>query len=337
MTAQRAAARRVGEFWGVPVTLALATILIFALSFVVPTTWLFFLQKVLALGLFAVATNLLVGYGGMVSFGQAVFYGLGAYMIALGWQHYSAPFWLLLILAPLLGALAALVIGALALRTREFYFALLTLAFSQLFYTIAGKWYDFTNGANGVFGPMIPSAIAMPRPGLWFILAVTALALLALWAITVSPFGLTLRAIRENQQRVEAVGVNLYRHKLYAFVLSGAFCSLAGALFVVHDQSAYPELLDWMQSGEPVLMALIGGLYHFLGPMVGAFIFVFAHDYLVAASSDTWQLILGLALVLIVLFAPNGVLGLWRQGGGGGLRGLLGRLFQGRSHERPDG
>ena len=108
MTVQKAAPRRVGEFWGVPLTLALGAALIFALSFVVPTTWLFFLQKVLALGLFAVATNLLVGYGGMVSFGQAVFYGLGAYMIALGWQHYDAPFWLLLVLAPLFGAAAAL-------------------------------------------------------------------------------------------------------------------------------------------------------------------------------------------------------------------------------------
>src|SRR5699024_10349836 len=156
--------------------------------------------------------NLLIGYGGLISFGQAVFYGLGAYVLALGWLHYKAPFWLLFVLSPIIGAVAAAIIGALALRTRQFYFALLTLAFSQLFFTVASKWYDFTRGANGVFGAMVPRALMFPQHGLWFILGISLLALLLLWAITVSPFGLTLRAIRENPQRVEAIGVNLYRH-----------------------------------------------------------------------------------------------------------------------------
>jgi len=312
--------------WGVPLVLVCGALAIFLLSFVVSTSWLFFLQKILALGLFAVATNLLVGYGGLISFGQAVFYGLGAYTLALGWQHYRAPFWLLFVLAPLIGAAAALVIGALALRTRQFYFALLTLAFSQLFYTIASNWYDFTNGANGIFGPMIPAAIAMPQQGLWFILGVAFVALLLLWTITISPFGLTLQAIRENPQRVEALGVNLYRHQLYAFVLSGAFCALGGALFVVNNQSAYPELLNWTQSGDPILMALIGGLNHFLGPMVGAALFTFAHDYLVA-NSESWELILGVALLIIVLFAPRGLLGLWQRDSGPAVLERLKALF----------
>src|SRR5699024_3665233 len=162
------------------------------------------LQDVLVLALFAVATNLLVGYGGLISFGQAVFYGLGAYTLALGWLHYQAPFWLLMMLSPIIGAATALVIGALALRTRQFYFALLTLAFSQLFFTVAIKWYDFTRGANGVFGAMVPDALVYPQQGLWFILGVSLVGLLLLWIITVSPFGLTLRAIRENPQRAEA-------------------------------------------------------------------------------------------------------------------------------------
>jgi branched-chain amino acid transport system permease protein len=300
------------RFWGVPIVLVCGALAIVAASFVVSPQWLFFLQNILVLGLFAVATNLLVGYGGLVSFGQAAFYGLGAYVLALGWLHYQAPFWLLFVLSPIIGAAGALVIGALALRTRQWYFALLTLAFSQLFFTIASKWYGFTRGANGVFGAMVPSALVMPQQGLWFILGVSFVALLLLWAITVSPFGLTLRAIRENPQRVEAIGVNLYRHQLYAFILSGAFCTLAGALFVVHDQSAYPGLMAWTQSGEPILMAVIGGLHYFLGPLVGAIIFIFAHNYLVAHSQD-WQLILGITLLVIVLFAPDGLLGLWRS------------------------
>lgn len=322
------------RFWSAPVILVCGALAIFAVSFVVSPTWLFFLQNVLILGLFAVATNLLVGYGGLISFGQAVFYGIGAYTLALGWLHYEASFWLLLILSPIIGMAAALVIGALALRTRQFYFALLTLAFSQLFFTIASKWYDFTRGANGVFGPMIPNALVYPQNGLWLILAVSLVALLLLWAITVSPFGVTLRAIRENPQRAEAIGINLYRHQLYAFTLSGAFCSLAGALFVVHNQAAYPGLLAWTTSGEPILVSLIGGLHYFLGPLIGAFIFVFAHDYLIANTS-AWKLILGIILLVIVLFAPNGLLGLWSNGrpSGRGITRIKG-FFVSRSAEK---
>jgi branched-chain amino acid transport system permease protein len=315
------------KFWAVPLVLVAGAVAVFALSFILPPEWLFFLQNVLVLGLFAVATNLLVGYGGLVSFGQAVFYGLGAYVVALGWLHLHWPFWLLFILSPIVGAFSALVIGALVLRTKTWYFALLTLAFSQLFFTIANQWYGFTRGANGVFGTMIPRGLMDPQNGLWFVLAVSLVALLLLWMITVSPFGLTLRALRENSKRVEAVGVSLYRHQLYAFVLSGAFCALAGALFVVRSQSAYPELLEWTQSGEPILVSVIGGLHYFLGPLVGALIFVFTHDYLVA-HSNAWELILGLTLLLIVLFAPNGLLGIGQgRGGAGGPRSTLGSLF----------
>lgn len=312
-----AAANRSGGWCspGVPIVLGGGAAVIFAASFLVAPEWLYVLQDIVALGLFAVATNLLVGYGGLVSFGQAVFYGLGAYVLALGWQHYRAPFWLLFVLAPVIGAVAALVIGALSLRTRTWYFALLTLAFSQLFFTVANRWYDFTGGDNGVFGPMIPSTLAVPRHGLWFVLGISLVALLLLWTITVSPFGLTLRAIRENPQRVEALGVNLRRHELHAFTISGAFCALAGALFVVHDQSAFPGLFQWTQSGEPILMAMIGGMNYFLGPLVGAIVFILAHDYLVAHAASVWELLLGAVLVVIVLFAPDGLLGLGRGDG----------------------
>ncbi|CAM5197257.1 Branched-chain amino acid transport system permease protein OS=Castellaniella defragrans OX=75697 GN=HNR28_003467 PE=4 SV=1 [Castellaniella defragrans] len=317
------------KFWTVPLVLVAGAAAVFTLSFVFPPEWLFFLQNVLVLGLFAVSTNLLVGYGGLVSFGQAVFYGLGAYLVALGWLHLHWPFWVLFILSPVVGAVSALIIGALVLRTKTWYFALLTLAFSQLFFTIANQWYGFTRGANGVFGAMIPGGLMDPQNGLWFVLAVCLVALLLLWMITVSPFGLTLKALRENAKRVEAIGVNLYRQQLYAFVLSGAFCALAGALFVVRSQSAYPELLEWTQSGEPILVSVIGGLHYFLGPLVGAFIFVFTHDYLVA-HSNAWELILGLTLLLIVLFAPNGLLGIGsgaRHGSGWRLGSALSSLF----------
>jgi branched-chain amino acid transport system permease protein len=266
------------------------------------------LQQILGLCVFAVATNLLLGYGGLVSFGQAAFYGLGAYTIALTWMHWRVPFWIAFAGAPLIAAAAAFVVGLIALRARKLYFALLTLAFSQLFYVIVQQQYDFTGGANGIFGAMIPAALARPATGYWFVLAVAAVALLALWKITASPFGLVLRAIREKRTRAESLGVDVFAHQLLAFVISGFFCGLAGALYVVHNQNAYPELLDWVQSGNPVIMDVIGGMYSFLGPVLGTFVYEIARQYLVAVTHD-WQLILGLVLLLIILFMPDGLAG----------------------------
>ncbi len=278
------------------------------------------LELILGLAVFAAATNLLLGYGGLVSFGQATFYGIGAYAIALNWMHWKLPFWLAFSAAPFAAALAAFFVGLIALRARKLYFALLTLAFSQLFYVVAEQQYHFTGGANGIFGKMIPPALAVPQNGYWFILGVAVVALLALWKITVSPFGLLLRATRERPERAESLGLNVFGHQLMAFVLSGFFCGLAGALYAVYNQNAYPELLDWVKSGDPVMMSVIGGMYSFLGPVVGAFIYEIARQFLVGTTRD-WQLILGVVLLVIILFMPDGLIGQfkhglpWRKGG----------------------
>jgi branched-chain amino acid transport system permease protein len=283
------------------------------LAIALPAAWLLILEGALVLALFAVATNLLLGYGGLVSFGQASFYGLGAYVVAIGWAQHALSFWVAFILSPLAGGVTALLLGALALRTQRFYFALLTLAFSQLFFTVAEKWYDFTGGDNGIFGQMIPASLTDPRAGYLFVLGVTVACLAVLGKVTASPFGLVLQAVRENRQRAEALGLNVYRHQLLAFVLSGAFCAVAGALSVVHDQAAYPQLLDWTKSGDPVLVSVIGGMFNFLGPVLGALIYQTMHDVVVQYTRD-WQLVLGILLLAIVQFAPDGVLGLIARG-----------------------
>jgi branched-chain amino acid transport system permease protein len=293
---------------------AVLLVVLAGLPLFLPPAELITFQKVLVLALFAVATNLLIGYGGLVSFGQGVFFGLGAYVVALNWRHYHLPFWVAVAVAPVLGGLLALAIGAVALRTRRLYFALLTLAFSQLFFTIAEKWYDFTGGDNGIFGPMLPPLLVDPVAGYFFILGVVVLSMLILWKITASPFGLALRAIRENPNRAEALGIDVYQHQLIAFVIAGFFGTVAGTLFVVHDQAAYPQLLSWVKSGEPVLSAVIGGMYSFLGPALGAFIFQYGHD-LVIRFTTRWQLVLGVVLLVIVLFAPDGLTGLVYRAG----------------------
>jgi len=283
-----------------------ALVLLLIAPFVLPTPWLLVLQNALVLGLFAVATNLLVGWSGLVSFGQAAFYGLGAYTVALAWLHGLAPFWLAFCAAPLIAALVAGLTGAIALRARKLYFALLTLAFSELFYVLAEQLYDITNGANGIFGAMVPDLLIVPRNGFYFTLAIVAAALFVLHRVFHSPFGLALRAIRERRVRAEALGLDVARHELAAFALSGGFCGLAGALYVVHDQTAYPELLDWVKSGEPVIVAVIGGISTFAGPLVGALFYQIAHDALVTLTRD-WQLVLGALLLLVVLFRPAGL------------------------------
>jgi branched-chain amino acid transport system permease protein len=290
--------------------LAALVVVLAALGFVLNVSNLLTLEEALGLAVFAVATNLLVGYGGLVSFGQAAFYGAGAYTVALGWQNYHWPFWEGFALAPAVGGVLALAVGLIALRARFLYFALLTLAFSQLFYEIAENQYHFTGGANGVFGAMLPAALAQPRTGFFFVFAVTAVCLAVLWKVTASPFGLTLRAIRDNRQRAEALGINVVAHELTAFVISGVFCSVAGALFVVFSQSAYPELLDWTQSGYAVFMVVIGGMATFLGPALGALLYTIGQQYLQLHTKD-WQLILGAVLLLIVLFRPDGLAGLF--------------------------
>ncbi len=295
------------------------------LGFTLGASQLLTLNEAVGLALFAVATNLLVGYGGLVSFGQAVFYGVGAYSVALGWEHLHWSYWEGLAAAPLLGGVAALVVGLIALRARFLYFALLTLAFSQLAYEIAENQYHFTGGANGVFGAMLPVSLAQPRTGYFFVLAITAGCLAILWKVTASPFGLTLRSIRENRNRAEALGVNVFGHELIAFVISGVFCSVAGALFVVYSQSAYPELLDWAQSGYAVFMVVIGGMFTFLGPALGALVYTLGQQYLVAHTTQ-WQLILGAVLVLIALFRPDGLAGLF---------GLAGRRLRRPGLARP--
>ncbi|MER3399322.1 MAG: branched-chain amino acid ABC transporter permease [Chloroflexota bacterium] len=307
-------ATRKGRIAAGLVLIPLGLLFLVVLAFILPPAELITLQKVLVLALFAVATNLLIGYGGLVSFGQGVFFGLGAYIIALNWRHFGAPFWVALGIAPVLGGVLALAIGAVALRTRRLYFALLTLAFSQLFFTVAEKWYDFTGGDNGIFGPMLPPVLMDPVAAYFFILAVVVLSLFILWKVTASPFGLALRAIRENPNRAEVLGINVYTHQLAAFGIAGFFGAVAGVLFVVHDQAAYPQLLSWVKSGEPVLSAVIGGMYVFLGPALGAFIFQYGHDFVIRLTTR-WQLVLGLVLLLIVLFAPDGLAGiLYRVG-----------------------
>jgi ABC-type branched-subunit amino acid transport system permease subunit len=220
--------------------------------------------------LYGIGYNLLLGYTGLTSFGPSAYFGVAAYAAGLAQLHLASNIYVAIVLGTLAAALTSVVLGALILRRRGLYFSLLTLAFTQLFYEIAFQWTDLTGGENGLQG--------MSRPGLesnvafhFFCSAVVVAAIYLVWRIVHSPFGRVLQAIRENEQRARCLGYNTHRYKLMAFVLSSTFMGLAGSLLTFLILGVYADAMNWQHAGDPVLMTVLGGMHHFLGPLWGAF------------------------------------------------------------------
>jgi branched-chain amino acid transport system permease protein len=274
--------------------------------------WILFTTQAFIWSLFAVAFNVLMGYAGMVSFGQAAYLGIGGYTAGLLLKNIPGlSFYLGLVAAPIGGALAALVIGYFCIRRTHIYFAILTLAFGHIVYLIAFKWYDFTGGDNGLIGIPVPAWITEPTFSNYykFVLVICVAAIYLLWRIVNSPFGLTLTAIRENPERADFIGIPVDRYRLYAFVIVGAFSGLAGALIMVNERSVYPDLAHWTQSTQVLLMSLLGGVYTFFGPIVGAFLLRTMDADITQNYPEIWQLFLGGVLVLILFGLPGGIVG----------------------------
>ncbi len=278
---------------------------------VVGESYVFLTTDFLIMALFAMSYNLLLGQAGMLSFGHAAFYGLGAYTVALLYAKLSVAVLPGILLAPVVSALAAAVMGFFAVRLTGMYFAILTLAFAQLVFTIVFEWYSFTGGDNGL--PVMPPDYLLPTTSYYyFTLVVVAGSIAILRMITVSPFGAVLRAIRENPERARFVGLNVKAYELAAFIVAGAFAGVAGGLRAPLQQMAFPSLLYWTQSADPVLMVLAGGIYTFIGPIVGAAIFVFL-NFAITSRAEYPLLAFGMLVLLVVLFLPGGVVGFVQQ------------------------
>lgn len=270
---------------------------------------LFTAAKVVILALWAASLNLLVGQTGLVSFAHAAYYGIGAYTVALVWLHLEWSPLLGIPLAVPVGAILALVTGLFALRAVRLYFALLTLALSQLVYVIVFQWYSFTQGDNGIHGIEMPEFLDSTGNAYWFILGVTVVAMIGLAVIARSPFGAALVAIRENRQRAAFVGINVKRYELAAFTIAGTFAAIAGALFAVFNREAYPNLLFWTESSIPIFIILIGGMFRFWGPLIGAVAFGVLEET-IAGQTEYSHFIFGAVLLAIVLLIPGGIEGL---------------------------
>ena len=274
---------------------------------VFPHFYLLLATEVLIMGLFAVAFNLLLGYAGMVSFGHAAFYGLGAYACGLLLKKAGAPFAVAFLAAPIVAAVAALVFGLLCIRLTRIYFSMLTLAFSQLVWAVAHKWYSLTGGDNGLVPIPVPEVLTGPRAFYLFTLASVAVATAALWRLVNAPFGRTLLAIRENAERAEFVGIHVRRVQLVAFVVSGGVSGLAGGLFALFSRGAFPDYAFWTKSAEVLLMTLLGGPYVFLGPALGAGILIVLNS-VVTSFTEYWPVVLGVILLTLIYVFPGGVM-----------------------------
>ena len=283
---------------------------------VLPRFWVLVLVEILVYALFAASLHLLMGTGGMVSFGHAVTFGLGAYAAALLVQGAKVPMLLAFVAAPVAAALGAALIGFFAVRLTSIYFAMLTLAFCQIAYAIVHQWYDVTGGDNGVLGVWPPRWLADPARYYYVALVACAGGIALLAVAGRAPFGLTLRAIRDHARRAEASGIDVRRHQWRAFVLSGFLGGLAGATFAFLKGSVFPELLAVPVSVEPLVMVLLGGVHALAGAPIGAAIYKVL-DTVVTKYTEYWQMVLGVILVTLVVALPRGVLGVLRERGRG--------------------
>jgi ABC-type branched-subunit amino acid transport system ATPase component/ABC-type branched-subunit amino acid transport system permease subunit len=269
--------------------------------------YIFLATEALVLALWAVAYNLLLGYTGMVSFAAAAYYGVGAYTVALLWQRYNLPVLAGLLLSPLVAGAFGLVTGLVAMRAVRLYFSLLTLAISQVLFAVAYNWYAVTGGDTGVHNLAIPDALTDYTTMYYFVGAVVAACLVLMYVLVRSPFGAALAAIRENRERARSIGINVRAYELAAFTVSAAFSGVAGGLFALYQQEAYPEMMYWTANAVPVVVALLGGTGAFLGPAIGAFVYTLLDNYLSKDFPNQFDVLLGAIVLGIVLVAPGGL------------------------------
>jgi len=292
-----------------PALLAVAALLALA-PLVLPPFFLQLLTEIAIAGLFATAFNLLMGFGGMVSFGHAAYFALGAYASALLVKKAGLSMIAALAVAPVLAGVGALVFGIFIVRLTATYFAMLSLAFGQIVFTVIFKWKSLTGGDDGLLGLWPPDWLKSPAAYYYFTVAVVGVAILALHRIVDSPFGSALKAVRENPRRARYIGIDVRRHQLLAFVISGAFSGLAGGLFAFYNGSVFPDFAFFTKSFEPLVVALLGGVGSFFGPLAGAFGFKLLEWAISRQWPVYWPLVLGSVVIAVVVLLPRGFVGL---------------------------
>jgi branched-chain amino acid transport system permease protein len=273
-----------------------------------------------AYGIALLGLNLLFGVTGLLSFGHALFVALGAYTAAFMTSKLAIlSFEAILLAAALAGLVVAVPVGLLCVRYVRIYFGMLTLAFGMLFYSFLYKFYALTGGDEGMrvlrprLGGLAFAGLGkvefLTGPYYYYALGLLAVAVLVMWRIVHSPFGLCLRSIRENPEKAECVGVSVRRYRFAAFCIAAVFGAVGGALLSVPTGLADPLLAYWTHSGNLVFMVILGGFAHFFGPLLGAFVFIFLQDQVMSITAY-WRFVFGAILAIVVIFFPRGLMGL---------------------------
>jgi len=296
---------------------------LYGLPWLLDTVRLRMVIEVLYFGLFAVSFNLLFGYAGLLSFGHAATFGVGGYTLGLVLKYEPAlPFLVALGLAAVVGGAAGVIIGLFCVRLRGTYFALLTLAFSQFLFAVAFKWRAVTRGDDGLIVGVgsiaVPGlgALELGRPRHFYLVEVTIilLCLWAAWRFTRTPLGTAVVLMRENDERAAFLGYNVFGTKLIVFTLATTLAAVAGALFAAFQRLISPAALDLAIGTEVVFMAVLGGTGAFLGPFLGAAVYMVFQDWL-SKTTENWPFFLGLGFVMMILYAHDGLIGLFAKGG----------------------
>jgi branched-chain amino acid transport system permease protein len=305
------------------VGLALAIVAILAVPWVAPIYHVLLMLPFMAYGIVLLGLNLLFGYTGLVSFGHALFIGLGAYTAAFLTGAFKVrSLELILLAAAIVAGVVAMPVAALCVRYVKIYFGMLTLAFGMVFYTFLLKFYRLTGGDEGlpVARPFLlgQDLGAMSKtdylawPYYYYSFAVLVLAVIVMWRVVGSPFGLALKTIRDNPAKAETLGISVPRYRWLAFVISAVYAGVGGALLATPTGNVDPTLAYWTQSGNIVFMTLLGGFASFFGPLVGAFVFIYLQDFVMSVV-PYWRLVFGAILALLVIAAPGGLMGLFAR------------------------
>jgi len=310
----RRSARNTAAAWAVPIAVVLL-----AVPYVAPQYQTILLAYGLVMAIAALGFNLLLGYTGLLSFGHSAYFGVGAYVVALMVKYLGTASMELFLLGAIVGSvLITALFGVVCVRYTRIFFGILTLALSQVLWSLAFKFFWVTGGTDGLRVPTPTllglatgpgDKIAFLAHGYYYYVLVIFFACVALmWVIVNSPFGKALQAIRDNEVRAEFVGIQVWRYRWIAFMVSGVFTGLAGALWVPLNGLTTPDVLYWQFSGEIVFMTVLGGFRSFGGPIIGAIVFNYLKTFAVGYTVY-WQLLLGVVLVVLVLSLPTGIVG----------------------------
>jgi branched-chain amino acid transport system permease protein len=299
------------------------TLVVFVVALTIP--WVgsrydtFLATQIAISALFAVSLNLLLGTTGLVSFGHVAYFGIGSYVCGILMKTYAVPFTLALPAAALGAAFGSLVFGFFCVRLTKIYFAMLTLAFSQIIWAICFKWNDVTGGDQGL--PDVPYPDLGWMSSIPFLedlrisdqfyvvtLVVVMLSLAAMQRIINSPFGLMLKTIRENPQRAASIGLDVRAYELAAFVVAGGFAGIAGALFGIFNRGVFADYVYWPKSAEVMIMTILGGIDHFWGPVIGAATLVLLNQE-ITSYTEYWPFVLGTILLVLLFAFPGGIAG----------------------------